>query len=309
MPHPRYHILMNPNSGSAEANGLTPEGLAGRLLAAGYDAVVDADAETPFEERIAKALASDAEVIVAAGGDGTATALAAALLGSGKTLAVLPLGTANLLARDLAIPLDVDEWIEALGDMQPHHIDVCDVNGIVFLHKAVIGVIPELAAGREHIRGEGFAAKLGFLGYCMRRVARARRFALEIGTETGETRIERVQAIAVASNAYDEGFGRVFSRERLDTGRLTLYLVRHLTLTDMLRLSMGMLAGHWRDDDALAIETARSLTIASKKPRLQAMIDGEVMSIEAPLRFSIHPQSLPILAPVPEVAPGEEGEG
>lgn len=297
MTHRRYHILMNPHSGAVQASGITPRGLADRMAAAGLEVAVDTRETTTFDERIEMALASDAEVVVAAGGDGTATALASALRDSGKILAVLPLGTANLLARDLGIPLDLDQWIAGLDSMVPRHIDVCDVNGIVFLHKAVIGVIPELAAGREHVRGEGIGAKLAFVGYCLRRVARARRFALQIGTESGQTRIERVQAVAVASNAYDEGLGRVFSRERLDTGQLTLYILRHLTIADMLRLSLGMLSGHWRDDEALAIETARSLTIDSRKPRLQAMIDGEVMSLKAPLRFAIHPRSLSVLAP------------
>jgi diacylglycerol kinase family enzyme len=59
-----------------------------------------------------------------------------------------------------------------------------------------------------------------------------------------------------------------------------------------------MLAGHWRDYEALDISTARSVTIRTKKPRLQLMIDGEVQSMEAPLEFKIYPRALSVLAPL-----------
>jgi len=48
------------------------------------------------------------------------------------------------------------------------------------------------------------------------------------GARDTEHRIERIHAIAVANNNYDEGFGRIFSRNRLDAGTLTLYVLRHL---------------------------------------------------------------------------------
>lgn len=295
----RYHVILNVNSGTVQAMGLTGESLKEMFDAQGIDVTIDADPNASLPHRIAEALATDADTIVAAGGDGTVTALAGALIGTHKSLAIMPLGTANLLAKDLHIPLDPEQWIAALATMEPYLIDVCDVNGHIYLHKAVIGMIPELAAGREHIRGEGIAATLGFLRFAVRRTMRARRLALEITTETGDTRIERVQAIAVASNAYDEGFGRFFAKEQLDAGFLTLYVVKHLNLGDMARLSARMLGGNWRHDDSLKIESVQSLTIRSKKPRLQAMIDGEVMSVETPLVFSIRPRVLPILAPVP----------
>ncbi|WP_127145796.1 diacylglycerol/lipid kinase family protein [Pelagibacterium montanilacus] len=294
----KYHVLLNVNSGTAQALGLTGETVSEMFEAQGITATVDADPDTDFDERVARAVASDADTVVAAGGDGTITALAAALLGTGKSLAILPLGTANLLAKDLHIPFDPEQWVASLREMEPTAIDVCEVNGHVFLHKAVAGMIPELAAGRERIRGGGLGAVLGFLRYAARRTSRARRLALEITAEDGQSHVERVQSIAVASNAYDEGLGRFFAKAHLDEGFLTVYIVKHLNLGDMLRLTARMLSGRWRDDESLRIEQVQSLTIRSKKPRLQMMIDGEVMSMPTPLQFSLRPRALPILAPV-----------
>lgn len=297
MPQPRYYVLLNPNSGTVAALGITSEFLEELFAGHGLEAIIDADPDTPVETRIRNAIQSEADVLVAAGGDGTVTALATAIMETDKTLAILPLGTANLLARDLAIPLDIDEWIAELASMVTHAIDVCEVNGTVFLHKAVIGVIPELAAAREKIRGAGWRANIAYLDFVLRRLARARSLALEIATPAGGKRVQRVQSIAVASNAYDEGVGRFFHRDKLDTGLLTIYTLRHLNIGDAIKLAIGMLAGRWRDYEALEIESVRAVTIRSKKRRLQLMVDGEVVSLEVPLHFRIHPRALSVLAP------------
>lgn len=294
----RFHLVLNVNSGTVQALGMSAGDLKAMFAEHGLEVTIDADPDAQLSDRIRRAIESDADTIIAAGGDGTVTALATAIIDTDKSLAILPLGTANLLARDLGLPLDLEECVEALAAMEPLAIDVSEVNGTIFLHKAVIGVIPELAAGREHIRGQGIGAKIGYIRYFFRRIARARRLALEVATGDGQTRIERVQAIAVASNAYDEGLGRFFHRDKLDTGLLTIYVLRHLNIGDILKLAMGMLAGHWRDYDALDISTARSVTIRSKKPRLQLMIDGEVRSMEVPLHFKIYPRALTVLAPL-----------
>ena len=294
----RFHLVLNVNSGTVQALGVTPDDLRAMFSAHGLEVTIDADPDAQLSDRIAAALQSDADTIVAAGGDGTVTALATAIIESDKSLAILPLGTANLLARDLGLPLDLEECVAALAAMEPLAIDVSEVNGTIFLHKAVIGVIPELAAGREYIRGQGFGAKIGYMRYFFRRIGRARRLALEIATGDGQTRIERVQAIAVASNAYDEGLGRFFHRDKLDTGLLTIYLLRHFNAGDIFKLATGMLAGRWRDYDALDISTAKTVTIRSRKLRLQLMIDGEVSSMEVPLQFRIYPRALTVLAPL-----------
>jgi diacylglycerol kinase family enzyme len=284
----RFHLVLNVNSGTVQALGVTSDTLKAMFAEQGLEVTIDADPDTELSDRIRRAIEGDADTIIAAGGDGTVTALATAIVHSDKNLAILPLGTANLLARDLGMPLDLREAIGALRDMEPLAIDVSDV-------------IPELAAGREYIRGQGVGAKIGFMRYFFRRISRARRLALEISTGDGQSRVERVQAIAVASKAYDEGLGRFFHRDKLDTGLLTIYVLHHLRVADVFRLATGMLAGHWRDYDALSISTARTVTIRSKKPRLQLMIDGEVQSMEAPLHFKIYPRALSVLAPLQAV--------
>jgi diacylglycerol kinase family enzyme len=293
-----HHIVFNASSGTAASAGVQPEQLVERFSALGHAVSLDADASRPFAERMQTARASAAPIIVAAGGDGTVTALAEVAIQAGKTLAVLPLGTANLLARDLALPLTLDEWFAGYADMVPRHIDVGEVNGRVFLHKVVIGAVPGIAAAREQLRGRtDIGATLGFLSHFFYRLSRIRRFAAEITPDRGEPHIERVQSIAVANNDYEEGPGKIFSRARLDAGTLSLYLLRHLSPMDALRLGMGMLFGSWRNDEVLEIENVRSLVIRTSRRRVRVMLDGEVEMLEGPLSFRSLPLALNVLAP------------
>jgi diacylglycerol kinase family enzyme len=298
VPETSHHIVFNASAGTALASGLGAQDLVARFAALGHRVSIDADAARPFAERLETARNSSAPVLVAAGGDGTATALAEVAVETGRTLAILPLGTANLLARDLALPLTLDAWFEAYAAMAARRIDVGEVNGRMFLHKVVIGAVPGIAAAREQIRGRtDLSAKLGFAAHFVRRLSRLRRFAVEVTPGKGEPHIERVQSIAVANNDYDEGPGKVFARSRLDGGTLSLYLLRQLSLGDALRLGFGMLMGAWRNDDVLEIENVRSVVIRTRWRRVRAMVDGEIEMLRSPLSFRIRPLALSVLAP------------
>ncbi|HEV7292093.1 MAG TPA: diacylglycerol kinase family protein [Devosia sp.] len=293
-----YYVIFNANAGTALGMGLTADRLQEEFSAAGLNATINADVDEPMEQRIAKAIASDAEVIVAAGGDGTITTVANAIIDTTKILAILPLGTVNALAKDMHIPLATAEAVAALGRSEIHKIDAGEVNGRVFLHKVVVGLVPAMAAGREFIRGrESWGARLALLRYFARRIVRTRRMAVAIEMPDGERRVERIHSLAVASNEYDEAFGHLLSRARLDTGTLTLYVFKHLNFPEVLRLAGGMVLGRWRDAESLRLEKVKSVTIDSHKRLLKVMFDGDVRSLETPLHFRIRPQALAVLVP------------
>ena len=293
-----HHIVFNSSSGTAASASVRPEQLVERFAALGHTVSIDAEPTRPFTERLQTARDSAAPILVAAGGDGTATALAEVAIQSDKTLAVLPLGTANLLARDLLLPLDLDAWFAAYETMEPRRIDVGEVNGRVFLHKVVIGAVPGIAAAREQIRGRNeIGAKVGFLMHFFNRLSRLRRFAAEITPGKGEPHIERVQSIAVANNDYAEGPGKIFARARLDEGTLSLYLLRSLGPFDAMRLGLRMLMGSWKADPVLEFENVRSLVIRTRRRLIRVMLDGEIELLESPLAFRSLPLALKVLAP------------
>jgi diacylglycerol kinase family enzyme len=299
-----YHIIFNPNAGTALATGVTTASLGDLLTRAGLSFDIDDDDDDPLSDRIKRALEGPADVVVGAGGDGTVLAVAEGLLGSDKTLAVLPLGTLNGLARDLGLALDLTTAIAQLPTLEARAIDVAEVNGRSFLHNVIIGLIPSIAVGRELVRGGGIGQKLNFVSFMLRRFARAKRIALALRLDDTVTRIERVQTLVVANNSYDQRFGAFMARRRLDRGTLTAYLIRSLKVGDAVRLAFEMALGRWRDDPVIEYEKVKTLTVTSKKQRLLVTMDGEVLTMETPLVFGVRPKSLQVLAP-PVAVPAE----
>ena len=299
-----YHVIFNPNAGTALTSGLTTAALTEMFSEADLSFDIDDDDEEPLADRIARAIEGSANVIVAGGGDGTVLAVAEGLLGTDKTLAILPLGTLNGLARDLALSLDVATAVKQLPELEPRAIDVAEVNNRPFLHNVIIGLVPGIGAGREKIRGTGVGGKIKFTLFMIRRLARARRIALALRLNGSDTvRVERLQTLVVVNNSYDQQFGHLMARRRLDRGRLTAYLIRTLRLRDAIRLAIEMVLGTWGGDHVVEYEKVQQLTVMSKKTRLSVSMDGDVLSLETPLHFTVRPKSLNVLAPV--VAPAE----
>ena len=293
-----YHIIFNGSAGTIATSGLTPEALSLHFETAGLSFTIDSDESIELADRIASALAGPADTIVAAGGDGTVLAVAEALLGTDKTLCVLPLGTFNGLARDLRLPLDLTAAVAALPTLVPRSIDVGEVNGRPFLHNVLVGMIPGIAVGREYIRHKvGILAHLGFIRFMVRRLTRTRRIALGIESDDKPVHVERLQTLMVANNSYEQRVGSFMTRRRIDRGTLTFYIIRTLRVRDAVRLAVEMLAGRWRDDEVIEFEAVKTLTLHSKRHRLPVTMDGEILSLEPPLRFTVLPRSLSVLAP------------
>jgi diacylglycerol kinase family enzyme len=100
-----------------------------------------------------RAVQENSQIIVAGGGDGTVNAVANELIGTSISLGVLPLGTLNHFARDLHIPLDLDDAALNLFTGRALPIDVGEVNGRIFLNNSSLGIYPaSCASGRNSRR-------------------------------------------------------------------------------------------------------------------------------------------------------------
>jgi diacylglycerol kinase family enzyme len=299
MAHHTYHVIFNPNAGTALALNLSTGTLREMFESEGLSFDIDDDDAAPLAERIVRAVEGPADIIVAGGGDGTVLAVAEGLVDSDKSLAILPLGTLNGLARDLELPLDVLAAIRQLPELEPRAIDVGEVNGLPFLHNVIIGLVPGIGAGREKVRGTGIWGKVRFMLFMVRRLSRTRRIALALQFNgADEVRVERLHTLLIANNSYDQRFGRFMARRRLDRGRLTAYLIHTLRVPDALRLAFEMILGTWGGDSVIEYEKVQQLVVTSKRARLSVSMDGDILNLETPLRFAVRPRSLNVLAPI-----------
>lgn len=294
----RVALVINRSSGSLLGRPDAPGEIERKLLDAGIEvgAVLDGDA-TDIDDRLRHACGLPVDALVIAGGDGTIGAAAEALTGTEIALAPLPLGTMNLLAKDLGIPVDLDLAIAALADSETVEIDVGEVNGQKFLCNSMLGMPARLAQRRERNR-----LAMGLRGWWRHGLATLKAMyrypPMRVGLDLGDGPVAiRSKAIVVADNAYDEGFGQMLTRSRLDRGELTLYATRRLSVWPLIRVATRMALGRWTEDPDLETHHVRELTVTSRRKLLRVMNDGETRLMRPPLRYRILPKALKVLRP------------
>ncbi|HTL29718.1 MAG TPA: diacylglycerol kinase family protein, partial [Tepidisphaeraceae bacterium] len=162
----RILVFTNPHSGPLGNN----EQLAREAFqsCAGNEIVVRAMRPEQIHDAAKAAVGEGFDCVVAGGGDGTVNAVACALIGSDVALGVLPLGTLNHFAKDLGIPIVLEEAARLICEGKSRRIDVAEVNGRLFVNNSSIGIYPHMVKRRDgHInrlgRGKPLATFFAFL--------------------------------------------------------------------------------------------------------------------------------------------------
>jgi diacylglycerol kinase family enzyme len=237
---------------------------------------------------------------VAAGGDGTVRSVAAWALEAGAELAVLPTGTRNHFARDLGLPLALDEAVALLAGGQTRTVDVGDLDGELFLNNASLGLYTRFVLVREHEeRRPGLKLWPALAKAAWHALRTSRDLEVRLHADGGEL-CRRTPVLLVGNNRYTvEGLERG-KRERLDGGRLSVFVLRPRSRAALAWFGLRALFGAvspGRDFDTLDTDT---LAVAARKPELDVALDGEVLRLPTPLRFRIRPAALRVRVAAPE---------
>jgi diacylglycerol kinase family enzyme len=294
----RIAVVLNSSAGSLIGRHEAEEEVARHLAAAGLDAVLVPDHPDGLCARLEDAIALGADAVVVGGGDGTIAAAAARLQGTQIALGILPLGTMNMLAHDLGIPVGLAAAADALAQGEIRAIDVAEVNGEIYLCNAVIGSPSWLGRHRERHRGNAtLRTRIAFARAGLRAAWRHRPMRLSVALDGQRPKRLWTRALAVANNRYAEGFGMVMVRPRLDAGELALYVARRYGIWWWVRLLGGMFLGSWRGAKLVQERGAREVVIRSPRTALRVMSDGEARILASPLVFRIHPRALRVIVP------------
>lgn len=244
-----------------------------------------------------EALKERPPVLVAAGGDGTVSALADMVRGSETALGVLPFGTLNHFARDLGIPLELDRAAQAIAAGRRVRVDVGEVNGTPFINNASLGIYPKIVRARaRQQRRFGHSKRMAMLWATLAVLDRPS--LVELRLELDDRVYEcRAPFVFVGNNDYAlEGF-EIGTRPRLDAGKLTVYTTRCATAGGLAGLALRAVLGRLRQADDFMETAVRSLRVESRRRKLLAAVDGEVKLMETPLEFTIRPRSLQVIVP------------
>jgi diacylglycerol kinase family enzyme len=285
------HLILNPAAGSTAAflrrltRAARERGIRVRVMEPGEDARLAA----------LKAVEDGAESLAVAGGDGSVAAVAEVAVERELPLVVVPTGTLNHFARDLG--LDLAHPLLALDAFEAGHerrVDVGRINGRTFINNVSLGLYPEMlgdpAYRRDKLRVAQTKLQAAFSDPEVRRALRI--------TPPEEAPLEGVLAIVVSNNPYEFArWDRLGQRHRLDTGTLQVSVLDASTLDELERLLLGTLLGAIELRPTLRHWTSEVLEIGVLGERVRAGVDGEPITLEAPLRFTVDPGGLRVLAP------------
>jgi YegS/Rv2252/BmrU family lipid kinase len=236
------------------------------------------------------------EAVVAAGGDGTVSAVAGGLVGSGVPLGILPLGTANVLARELGIPVDLDGACALLAaDFATTPVDAMKVRDRYIFTQVGVGIDAMMIRDTktEHKKRFGRVAYL-WTGLTRMVGFQPRRFLLTV--DGREVRTKASQVLVANSGTLGQPPLTWGPGIRPDDGRVDLCVVRAATLWHYLRITWNVVRRSHRDDPKLRYyPVARSVTIASRRP-LPVQGDGEVLG-ETPVEVAVVAGAIRVVVP------------
>jgi diacylglycerol kinase family enzyme len=242
-------------------------------------------------------------LLVAAGGDGTINTVAAAVAGTETALGIVPLGTFNHFARDMQVPLELEEAARTIAAGHQVKVDVAEVNGRVFINNSSIGLYPAIIHQREsQQRRLGRSKRHAMFWATLTVLRRHPFFDLHLKLD-GVEQHRRSAFVFIGNNAYAmEGFA-VGKRECLDAGCLSVYLAQRRGRLALFALAMRALVGRLKQAADFEALTAHSLRIETRQRRLAVATDGEVHVMDMPLEYRARPGALRVIVPAPEPKP------
>ncbi len=254
-----------------------------------------------IQEQSNAIVASGADVLIAAGGDGTINAAASALIGQRTALGVIPAGTLNHFARDLEIPLGPEEAAQVVLGGRIIQVDAAAVNGRVFINNSVLGLFPNYRVAREAWERHGFGSTrvgrfIATIAAVLKVFWRVPHLTVSFDVE-GRRRTLRTPFVLVGNNEHRMEGLALGTRTRLDAGALWIYVMRPCSRWKLLRMIVGLVAGRAPREDIFEIFCASNLTIDSKRHRIGVGIDGEMVRMHTPLHYECLPGALQVVVP------------
>ncbi len=257
---------------------------------------------------VADAISEGFEQVVAGGGDGTISSVASLLVGSPVELAILPLGTANVLARELDIPTDLagacrlaaSRW--AGGDVEAKMskvltIDAMKVGRRHYLTQVGVGIDAMMIQNTS----TDSKRRLGKLAYMISAVKhmvafRPHRFTI---TVDGVTRKIRASQIVVANTGMTgQPPFRWGPDIHPDDGQLNVCLIKSAGVADYMRLLWVVFRGHREKTPNMRHQKfAKAMTIRSRHP-IPVQADGEIWG-DTPVTIEVAHRALKVIVPAP----------
>lgn len=258
---------------------------------------VDADGDGDFTSLVRGCVTDRCPVVVVGGGDGSLHAAAGVLAGTDTALGILPVGTLNHFAKNLAVPLGVEDAVAVIVAGVIRNVDVGEANGRVFINNASLGLYPSVVRRREAIQQRlGRSKWLAFAIATRRALLRYRLLLVRVRIKDNDY-VRRTPFVFIGNNSYVMDGLNIGTRAVLDAGVLSLYMARRESPFSLLLLALRALLGRLRQAKDFEEFTAKEVRIETRRHHEFVGLDGEVVTMEAPIRCRVRPLALRVVVP------------
>jgi YegS/Rv2252/BmrU family lipid kinase len=263
------------------------------LRAAGFELIERSTAHPREMSETIRHYRDRVDLVVIGGGDGTLNSAAEGLIETQLPLGILPLGTANDLARTLGLPTDPAGACRVIAEGHTRRIDMGRVNDKHFFNVASVGLSAAIA--RQLTRKA--KSRWGVLAYAwtaLRVLWQARPFHAEIRTESENIRVKTIQ-IAIGNGVYYGGGMVIAADAAIDDGQLSLYSIEVRRWWQVFALLPGLRSGDLQSLNRVRTLRGPSIDVVTHRPR-RVNTDGE-LTTHTPARFRVVPQALSVFVP------------
>lgn len=292
----RGRVLLIINAQSRSGRESQPV-VAAALAAQGFSIVMPSNDEWRDCGAAIARLKDEVDLIVVGGGDGSLNCAASGLLAAKLPFGIIPLGTANDLARTLQLPTTIEAAVGVIASGRTRWIDVGFVNDHPFFNVASLGVSADLAQELTTENKKLFGP-LSYAIAAVRVLARARPFRAQIISPQSSARVRTYQ-VAVGNGVYYGGGMAVHESAAIDDHRLHLYSLEMAAVWKLLIMAPDFRAGRQGAWQEVRVEDATRFEVRTRRP-MPVNADGEIIT-QTPAVFSLRPAALEVFAPAPPV--------
>ncbi len=254
---------------------------------------LETTAQDPGRGQARAAVAAGVDLVLACGGDGTVTACAEGVAGSGVPLAVVPIGTGNLLARNVGLPVDLDHALTVALTGRDQSLDAGLANGTLFVVMAGLGLDARMLSDTS----EPLKRRLGWAAYGMsvlRHLSdRPMRVAL---VADGQPPVRlRASAVIIGNVGRLRGGLPLLPDATPDDGKLDAVVLTARGWAGWTMLAAHILLRRGPTDRVRRVQF-RHLHVRLEQPQPWEL-DGEVMGVTRQLAVAVQPARLMLRLP------------
>jgi diacylglycerol kinase family enzyme len=284
-PVARPFLIMNPRSGGGKVARFGLQRKAEELGAEVF--VLDGHQITDVAAVAEEAVASGADLLGVAGGDGTQALVAEVAARHDLPFLVITAGTRNHFALDLGLDRENPAaCLDALTDGVELRVDLGQIESRTFVNNVSFGAYAQIVESPAY-RDDKVGTTLDLLPEVLERDTGERMFV-----QVGEMEIAAPDAVLVSNNPYGSGdIAGLSRRSRLDRGVLGIVAVSVHSARQAVSLLRGTRA------EGLRIFTGGQVVVSAGAAQLPVAIDGEAVCMPSPVRCSIRPGALRVRVP------------